>query len=202
MLAAIFLLAFGLVATQEPRPCVSPPQWEGRLFRNDWSKNFTQIAQISYDETNRRVREIEELDFSTGRDYFDVLYLHNINVEYRLNLRTRQCNTTTLSRPFIPFGVPPDARYDVEYTVGPANIPEEHITVIRFDGNITEGAYFGTVTSPDCVPVTSGFFSNRTGFIHSTFYDITTGIPDPSVFVPPRSAHGCKRGSSPITSVL
>ncbi|KAK7482194.1 hypothetical protein BaRGS_00026543 [Batillaria attramentaria] len=191
MWAAILLLSVTLVAAQEPRPCLSPEQWEGKFYRTDYSKNFTQFARVSYDETNRRVREVEELEFGATRDYYDVLYLHNENKEYRLNLRTRTCNVTTLSRPWIPAGVPRNAQYKGEANVGPVNIPNEHVTVIAFDGKDEEGnPYYGTVTSPDCVPVASGFYSKRTGFIHTTFYDISAGIPDPSVFIPPSECQG------------
>ncbi|MCI3311122.1 hypothetical protein MP969_26075, partial [Escherichia coli] len=187
MFVAVLISAFlVLVTAQDPRPCFSPTQWEGRFFREDWSKNFTQIAGISYDELNRRVREIEEIDFASERDFYDVLYLHNLNVEYRLNLRDRKCNVTTLSRPFIPFGVPPFAHYDGQGNVGPVNIANEHVTVILFSGEDPQkNPFFGAVSSPDCVPISSGFFSNATGFIHTTFFDISIGIADPSVFSPP-----------------
>ena len=45
-------------------------------FQTDRSKNFTQLAKISYDDLNKRVREVEELEFGTTREYYDTLYLH------------------------------------------------------------------------------------------------------------------------------
>ena len=32
---------------------------------------------MSYDATNKRVREVEELEFGSERDFYDVLYLYN-----------------------------------------------------------------------------------------------------------------------------
>lgn len=54
-------------------------------------------------------------------------------------MRTRKCNVTTITRPWYPFGVPPDARYDHEVVIGPVNIPNEHVAVITFSGK-----------TPDC----------------------------------------------------
>lgn len=39
---------------------------------------FGELAKLSYDETNRRAREIEEVQVGQDREYYDVLYLHNI----------------------------------------------------------------------------------------------------------------------------
>ncbi|KAK7482196.1 hypothetical protein BaRGS_00026545 [Batillaria attramentaria] len=185
MFIPILLFVATLAAAQQPKPCETPPQWEGRFVRTDYEKKFFQAAKISYDENEKRVREIEEIEIDNDRDYYDVLYLHNMNKEYRLNLRTRKCNTTTLSRPWFPFGVPPEAEYDGEAVIGPVNIDNEHVTIVRFHGRVAEGDFFGTVSFPDCIPINSGFFSNRTGFVETTFFDITTGIPDPTVFNPP-----------------
>ncbi|XP_035826505.1 mammalian ependymin-related protein 1-like [Aplysia californica] len=109
------------------------------------------------------------------------------NKEYKINLKARNCTVGALTRPFIHFGIPPDAKYTGTANVGPVNIPDEHATVILFEGTDREsgGFYYGEVTSPDCVPVASGYYSNQTGYLHTSFYDITGGIPDPSVFIPP-----------------
>ena len=54
-------------------------------------------------------------------------------------MKTRKCNATTLTRPFIPAGVPPDAHYEGEGNIGPVNIANEHVTVIRFNHKDSEG---------------------------------------------------------------
>ncbi|KAK7103811.1 hypothetical protein V1264_018636 [Littorina saxatilis] len=191
MLAAILLFGLAFVAAQQPRPCESPAQWQAKLYRSDYSKNFTEFAKVTYDETNKRVREIEELDFNSDREFYDVLYLHNQGVEYRLGLKSRQCNKTALTRPFRPFGIPPESRYEGEFNLGPVNIPNEHVTVISFFGKFEDGSeYVGTVSSPDCIPVSSGFYANTTGFVHTSFYDVVPGIPDPTVFDIPSECGG------------
>merc|ERR1711922_58787 len=174
-------------AAQQPKPCQTPPQWQGKFERRADKFNFTKYAEISYDETNKRVREMEFLIDGANKTAYDVLYLHNVNEEYRIDLKTKNCTKHPLSRPFIPFGMPDGARYVGAANVGPVNIPDEHATVIIFEGVDEEekARFSGTVTSPDCVPVQSTYVSNRTGFVHTTFFDITGGIPDPTVFIPP-----------------
>merc|ERR1711874_692288 len=129
----LLLSATVLVAlAQQPTPCQTPPQWQGKFSRRDEKKNFTMFADI--------------------------------NKEYKIDLRHRNCTVGTLTRPFIHFGIPPDAKYVGTANIGPVNIPDEHATVILFEGTDREngGVFYGEVTAPDCVPVSSGFYSNRT----------------------------------------
>ena len=48
------------------------------IFQNDRSKQFSEFGKVSYDETNQRVRIIEQVIEGTEKEYFDTLYLHNI----------------------------------------------------------------------------------------------------------------------------
>ncbi|WAR18769.1 EPDR1-like protein [Mya arenaria] len=184
----VFALACLAVAcfAQTPTPCTSPPQWEGRIFRYDRSKEFMEFGRVSYDEANMRVRIIEEREVGSDKEYYDTLYLHNIRREYKLNLKTRQCNVTDLMRPFRPFGVPPFAKFVFEAEIGAAGIPGESLIAQTWDGEFEDKSRFVvTTTYPDCVPLNSGFYSNETGFVQSDFYDISVGISDPMVFIPP-----------------
>ncbi|XP_067681315.1 mammalian ependymin-related protein 1-like [Haliotis asinina] len=185
MLVLLLALSAAAVLAQEPRPCQSPRQFEGRLARIDRSRGFAVFAHFSYDEDDRRIRESEEVDIGSTTDYFDVLYLHNIGKEYRYNYRTKNCTVSDLTRPFIPFGVPPDARFRGEGSIGASGLPDEHVTAVLFEGEFESNPYAFVVTSPDCFPIEMDFYSNRTGAIRTTFYDITIGIHDPSRFIPP-----------------
>merc|ERR1711879_919330 len=154
----------------------------------------TMYAEISYDATNRRVREVEYLEEGSTRMFYDVLYLHNVNKEYKIDLKNKNCTVGSLTRPFRPFGIPPEANYTGSANVGPVNIPDEHATIVLFEGrNEREGFYFyGEVTAPDCIPVANGFYSNKTGYEHTDFFDITGGIPDPTVSSPHKDASLCR----------
>merc|ERR1712087_701413 len=97
--------------------------------------------------------EIEELDFSSGREFYDTIYLFSENKEYKLELKSRKCNVSVITRPFMPAGIPQEGRYVGESVVGP-------------------------------VTIANGYFSNKTGFVHTSYYDIVSGLADPEVFVP------------------
>merc|ERR1712121_633824 len=185
MFAIVLCALVAAAAAQQPKPCQTPPQWQGRFERRADKFNYTKYAEITYDETNKRVREVEFLVEGSNKTAYDVLYLHNVNEEYRIDLKTKNCTKHPLSRPFIHFGIPPEARYVGSEVVGPVNIPDEHMTVISFEGEDRENDahYYGDVTAPDCIPVSNGYISNKTGFMHTMFFDITGGIPDPTVFI-------------------
>jgi hypothetical protein len=95
-----------------------------------------------------------------------ILIISSKGKEYRFNLKTRQCNVTALTRPFRPFGVPPNANFTGEATIGAAGIPGENVIIENFDGAFSDGdKFFGDVTYPDCIPVANGVFSEKYGFI-------------------------------------
>ncbi|XP_069119257.1 mammalian ependymin-related protein 1-like [Argopecten irradians] len=169
-------------------PCESPKQWEARVLTLDRSKNFTQFGKVSYDETQRRERIIEEVQFGSDRDYFDTLFLHNVGKGYILNLKTRKCNVTNLTEPFIPRGIPREAEFEGEATIGAAGIPGEFMVVENFKGTFrsTGARFFGVSTVPNCMPIEFGYYSERTGFVQQTMFDVNIGIADPNVFIPPR----------------
>ena len=64
--------------------------------------------------------------------------------EYRLNLKTRQCTTTSITRPFRPFGVPPFAKFLFEAEVGAAGVPGENLIEQTFDGEFEDGGKLST----------------------------------------------------------
>ncbi|ESO90087.1 hypothetical protein LOTGIDRAFT_233900 [Lottia gigantea] len=182
----LLALTVTAVAGQLPLPCTSPRQFESRFARFDREKNFQEFAKVSYDEDQKRVREIEEVAIGSTKDYYDVLYLHNIGIEYRFNLRTRKCNVTTISKTFIPFSVPGFAKFAGQGNIGVAGFTNEHVDIQLFEGKTPEGhPLFISVTSPDCFPVNFGYYSPTVGYDHRNFYDVTVGIRDPNVFIPP-----------------
>eukprot|EP00105_Crassostrea_gigas_P002327 XP_011414821.1 PREDICTED: mammalian ependymin-related protein 1-like [Crassostrea gigas] len=139
-------------------------------------------ARVVYDENAPRVRITEDISIGNQVDFYDVVYLHN--VEYRLNLKTRQCNMTAITRPFRQFGVPQDANFIGKATIGIAGIPGENVVIENYNGQFRDGTkYFGDVTYPDCIPVSRGVYY-ESGLSLDRFYDIKVGIADPMVFIP------------------
>ncbi|KAK6182225.1 hypothetical protein SNE40_009953 [Patella caerulea] len=189
-LIVLVAVVFCTVWAQLPRPCDSPRQWEGRFNRIDRSTNYSRYAAIAYDATGRRVREREEIDRNATTDYYDVLRLFNERKEYRLNLRTKVCNVTALTRPFIDIGLPSDATFTDSFVIGLAGLPNEHVSAVLFEGSYEGGRYFGAVSTPDCIPLRFGYDSPTYGFEDTLYYDIKAGISDPNAFLPPSGCSG------------
>ncbi|OPL20910.1 hypothetical protein AM593_00614, partial [Mytilus galloprovincialis] len=137
-----YLIALCLVVSafaQAPKPCDSPPQWEAREIRQDYSRKFEEFRKLSYDETNRRVREVEEILLGSDKEYVDRLYLYNEAKNYSLNLKTKVCTVTALTRPFRHRGVFPGAKFDGIFNIGAVGVSGEVVAVQAFSANGTDG---------------------------------------------------------------
>lgn len=187
MRTVLFLVLAGvaLAFAQVPKPCVSPDLWEARLLEIDPSKTFERRGKFSYDAVNNRTSIFEEIDIGTQREFYHDIALFKEKILYRYNLRTKQCNNYTLNDTFRRIEVPPTAKLFGQFYIG-SNVAEgAGILVSAFGGDTERGRYVGTWTAVGCAPVTDAYFSQRTGFVHWSFYDVTLGISDPNVFVPP-----------------
>ena len=87
----LLCLTVSTVMAQVPTPCVSPPQWEARYFGYDENRNEVVRAKITYDSIYKRERVIDEFQLGAQDDFYDTLYLHNQNVQYRYNFKTKIC---------------------------------------------------------------------------------------------------------------
>ncbi|XP_035700056.1 mammalian ependymin-related protein 1-like [Branchiostoma floridae] len=195
MKALLLLLLAAAAYGQVPEPCRAPSDFESNVGIQDSTRGFYVRAKLSYDSRNMRIRRIEEVDESrTGKEFFDVLYLHNTmpGKEYRFNLRTKQCETRELNYPFRPIEIPMNATHMGDFTIGTKGAPHEGVEVSLWgDRNREEGfEWVGSFTSTGCVPVNDMFYSNRTGRVTTEFFDVTLGISDANVFIPPRECMG------------
>ena len=73
------------------------------------------------------------------------------NVEYRVNLKTRQCNKTTPYRDWRYRGIPSNAQFQAETVIGAAGIPNEHVTINIFTWNSTDGGNVWKGSNTVCV---------------------------------------------------
>ncbi|CAH1261897.1 EPDR1 [Branchiostoma lanceolatum] len=171
------------------QPCSPPPLWEARISRIDPVKQFSERAKVSYDGANKRVRRIEEVNLLQDKEFFDVLYLHNTEpgTEYRLNLKSKECEKKELTEPWRPFEVPPNATFLGESYIGTGAVPGAGVLTELWERTFESGdKFFGAYTVEGCIPIQDEFYSNRTGLVTTLFFDVTGGISDPNVFIPPR----------------
>merc|ERR1711923_120719 len=197
---------------QVPSACPGPKMFEARFSRYDKERKMTVYGRIAYDAEEKRVREFEEADITgkktvyeriaydaeeervrefeeadiTGKKtVYDRLILHKQNIMYEINSDTKECNITTPPHAFMPIGVPPDAKYLGEGSIGPTGVANEHVSVAAFGAEFNGGDYMITVTYPDCYPVTRAF-NGRDFHDMTMYYDEIQGIVDPDVFFPPK----------------
>ncbi|XP_060072811.1 mammalian ependymin-related protein 1-like [Ylistrum balloti] len=183
--ALVLCFAVSTVLAQAPVPCNSPPQWEGRELRVDYSQKYEEYRRIFYDETNKRTRTIAEVELNSTKEFYDVLDLYSTNQRYSINMRTRQCNVSVIDRPFRYRGVHPNAKFEQLVSLGITGFTGENIQLAIFSANETDEFYTGTVAYPACIPVTNIHITQKYGFEHNDYFDITAGISDPMAFVPP-----------------
>eukprot|EP00916_Digyalum_oweni_P019563 GHVL01032562.1.p1 GENE.GHVL01032562.1~~GHVL01032562.1.p1 ORF type:complete len:193 (+),score=3.41 GHVL01032562.1:62-640(+) len=188
MWAALLLLFVACASAQLPMPCAGPASFTGRFRKIDRDRNYYVEGKMYYDSVNQRVREFEYEEIGSTKQVYDKLKLYNLNIEYTVDLKTRKCNVSEpRPRTWRPFGVPPDARFRGEGTIGAVGVPNEEVTVAFFEGEF-DGVdpYFSAVTQPDCFLVEFGTYSNSSGYYHRDFYDVVSGITDPEAFIPPQ----------------
>ena len=107
----------------------TPPQWEGRLFGYDTVSNATFRGRVAYDSVYRRERLIEEYVLGSEDDVFENLYLHNLQIEYQFNLKTKVCKKQPITRPWRDFGIPQNATYLGESYLGSSAVPNGNLLV-------------------------------------------------------------------------
>ncbi|NP_001164689.1 ependymin-like protein precursor [Saccoglossus kowalevskii] len=186
-LVLALLCVVGVVYGQVPRPCLAPPLWEGKIVEIDPSKKFETRARVAYDAYNERFHSIEEVNLNDKKEFYSSLFLHKERKEYNLNLKTGKCTSKELTRPFHYIGIPENATFYGETIIGSLSAPGEGVTVQLWGGTTSEGSrYAGTWTVRGCIPVHDSYFSEHTGFISTSFFDVVAGIHDPEVFIPPK----------------
>jgi hypothetical protein len=105
MFAALLLCLVGIVVAQRPIPCTTPPQWEGRFFDINEQRQFEVEGRITYDSVYQRERVAEEVAEGSADDFYDVISLFELKVEFVFNFRARNCTRREITRPWRDFGI-------------------------------------------------------------------------------------------------
>ncbi|XP_065832924.1 mammalian ependymin-related protein 1-like [Oscarella lobularis] len=184
-LAIAVVVAF--VAAQQPAPTCKPPmQWESYEHHLSGESHSFARRKVSYDETNQRVRIVEQYDQENEtRQYFDILYLYNEHKYYLYNLGTQACEQRPLNEPFHSRGVPEGATYSGQYYFGAAVDPVNSVYVNSYKGDTQYGYYTGYFTNTSCLPIYHTHYHSDGTLTVSFYFDVTLGFSDPGVFIPP-----------------
>ncbi|XP_013412970.1 mammalian ependymin-related protein 1 [Lingula anatina] len=185
------LVLVGATLGQAPIPCKSPPQWSANRLRYDFVEKVVRKERYHHDAVYMRTRKTEEIDEAESKEFYEIFRFYAQRKQYIINLKTKVCNTTTLTHDFPVYEVSPGDRFLGEYVIGSTAAPDQGVTIQEWGGVTTQGTRFaGAWTLSDCILVKHGYFSNITGPLEeSSYFDVTLGL-DPDVFIQPANCVG------------
>ena len=135
MFTVLLLCLVGIVVAQQPRPCTSPPQWEGRIFDSNEKQGASLHGRISYDSTYHRSRIVENIETEDDDFAFDVLTLFDAKIQFIYNLKYQNCSRSIVEEPWQDFGVLPDAQSFGEAYIGSSAIPSGALLITIWLGS-------------------------------------------------------------------
>ncbi|OZA43274.1 MAG: hypothetical protein B7X84_03595 [Alphaproteobacteria bacterium 17-39-52] len=115
---------------------------------------------------------------------------------YVTDIDSRTCYYYPINWPFVAHDIPADAVFEGYESIGsyPDYVTLSQWIIANASSPSGVGHRYMTFTSQGCVPVRDDFFNNATGFSYMEFSDVTLGLHDPNIFVPPT---GCKPAPPP-----
>ncbi len=129
MLAVVLLCLVGIAVAQRPQPCITPPQWEARLFDTNEEQGWVVRGRLSYDAANHRERLIDDVEEGSQDDTYDTVALFDLQVEFIYNFRARNCTRRQLTRPWRDVGIRAnDTSYGEAY-IGASAVPGANVLV-------------------------------------------------------------------------
>jgi len=186
----VFIVAALAFAAAEPERCREYREFEAHIHEIDPARGFGVRAHFVHDAARRRVSVFEEFENQTSRDFFHRLEFFNEGVAYRINLRTHECHHEAITWPWREHHVPHSARFVRSFYLGSQAFKDGGLQVNAWVDEGFDHRWEGSFTDDGCVPVTENVVTNRTGFIHMTYYNFILGISNPDVFLIP---HECRR---------
>ncbi|XP_023116905.2 ependymin [Amphiprion ocellaris] len=181
-------LSVGCLA-QRPQRCTSPPLLTGSLSVSSANEKLTVFARYTYDALRQRIRLVEWGSYQNQSFHSDALLLYREGVVYKINNRNRTCCKKALCRSFHPLAVPQNASLLGQVVLGSSSGPAQGVLVNTWAGKLnmkkTRAKYMSTVTEFGCVPVSTLFYTDKTGWIVTSFFNNVIGLADPQMLIPP-----------------
>ncbi|XP_028285560.1 ependymin-like 1 [Parambassis ranga] len=187
-LVQLVCLSVGCLA-QGPQQCTSPPLLTGSLSISTQSEKLMAFAKYSYDALRQRIRLREFGSYNNKSFHLDVLLLYRLGVMYKINYRTRTCCKKPLNVDFHPLAIPQNASLLGQAVLGSSSGPGQGVLVNTWEGELNTrrgtAKYVSTVTEFGCVPVSTLFHTNRSGWVVTSFFNNVLGLEDPGQLIPP-----------------
>ncbi|XP_065182962.1 ependymin-like [Sycon ciliatum] len=193
MWTTVLLVVAGFSALAASQaPCESPGQWDAHfsMFDPAQGHEFYVNGDYHYDKTGMRKARFERVNEGVNSTYrfVEVIDLYQEKKSYRIDVRTRECRVETIDYDFHAHDVPTGGRFRGLYYLGSSAEEEGSIELSAWDFNWVTRGYFwdGSFTTHGCIPYHSNAFNGSTfGARFESFWDVTPGLRDPNVFIPP-----------------
>lgn len=186
-LILLVCLSVGCLA-QRPSKCRSPPLLTGSILVS--SANQTMAgAKYAYDAWGKRIYVSEVLYSQKETRHFDLLLLYNEDTVYRIDRANRTCVKWKLGQQFHPLQVPKEASLLGQSILGASSGFGQGLLVNTWVGQMKlkngTGTYMSTVTEFGCIPVSTLYYAETTGWVMVSFFNNVIGIVNPEALLPP-----------------
>ncbi|XP_061092607.1 ependymin-like [Conger conger] len=157
--------------------------WNKMDARGDLMVN----GKYRYDALGKKVRFHQMGSYQNKTISTDLLMLFNEKVMYKINWSRLSCKKMGLRVPFQPLEVPRDAFLAGQTILGSASAFGQGLLVNTWMGEDREfnAKYMSVFTGIGCLPVTSMYHTDSTGWVMLSYYNIMLGIDNPHFFHPP-----------------
>eukprot|EP00054_Salpingoeca_dolichothecata_P031421 m.263452 g.263452 ORF g.263452 m.263452 type:complete len:180 (+) comp26943_c0_seq1:1-540(+) len=171
-----------------------PQQWEARMVafdpnRRQWHNRtsaYRVYARYSYDGDNQRKHTYEEAIFDGTDNRFEVLELALEKKIYVTDIKNRNCSVYNMEHPFRRHDIPTNAVFAGYELIG--SYPNQ-VELAQWMANTTYRSgpshQFLTFEVSECAPVRDDHWNENTGFHYEEFSDLTVGLSNPNIFIPP-----------------
>eukprot|EP00117_Sycon_ciliatum_P019763 scpid101243/ scgid17809/ Ependymin len=152
----VILAAVSALAASQT-PCDSPAQWDAHvhMFDPDQGHEFYVRGSYHYDKTGQRKARFEQVQEGTNSSYefVEQIDLYNEKKRYRVNVKTRECQVSTLDHPFHTHDVPTGARFRGLYYLGSDAVEEGVVEMSQWDYLWSTRGFFwdGSFTTHGCI---------------------------------------------------
>merc|ERR1711934_104527 len=189
ILSAIVAACLALASAQKPEECLSPGLISADVAFFDPQKQETVIAKYFYDMGQKRSASVDEV-FENGenRTFYWFIDLGQEHKLYDIHFITKddmKCRVFNNPNEFEPLGVPQNSTWRGTITIALGLFANmwthdfhRHGYIAHWEGTFSE-------KEQGCLPINMNNVVHGRGFTHTAFYNITIGITNPDVFVPP-----------------
>nr|ABO26643.1 X-box binding protein [Haliotis discus discus] len=193
------VVLFALIAAAVADPCCTPDQWEGSFgsitgtVTDDMTKTIKVNGMMAYDFINKMVAQTTVVTEGSMKMQNKTIINYNTKMMYLIDMTRDLCEVKSVDQPMMQACTPQGATETGTFYFGAGEDNMLDATSYKFTVN-TMGSYL-TVTSLDCVPITSVTYgqAGNTAIMTSVgFVDIMLKIQDPSVFDPPAACDEAK----------